>query len=220
MSKEYYTNWNESAPDLEELKEWWEKDQAMEKGYGNGLEWFMITCIEKDKFTDIIRALKEAEEKGFYSFGTSITEGKDGNLVLQCNTAKERYMGGLMKYICKNCDLSNPHKYPVYWEDRCNYLDDIELPLKEKCELVLFAIYSEEYFSSEKDNYENWNVRLIVRDIGSGKEREFGGGYLSREQVFSLCEDAKWLNKAEDYKEEMDPDIGYLTDPPSEDLDI
>ncbi len=36
----------------------------------------------------------------------------------------------------------------------------------------------------------------------------------------TLWDDAKWLNRAEDYKEEMDSDIGYLLTPPEDDLDI
>lgn len=219
--KEGYTNWDEKASDLNDLMDWWKKDQSKnDPDYSNGHEWFMITCIEKEKFTDIIRALKEAEEKGFRSFDTSITEGKNGLLVLECNTAKESANQGLFPYILDKCDLNDNNRYAKYWEDCWDYQDALNLPLKEKCELVSLAIYSEEYLNFEMDNYENWDVRMTVRDIGSGEERELGGGYLSREQGISLWEDAKWLNRAEDYKEEMDPDIGYLMSPPEEDIDL
>ena len=216
-----YTNWDETAPDITDLKAFFNDFvNAGDPGYGNGHEWFMITRIEKEKFTDLIRALKEAEEKGYYSYDTSIEEGKDGLLVLQCNTAKEFEDSGLFPYLKERLDLNDPYYYPCYWEDCWDSPDVLSLPMKEKCEIVSLAIYSEEYLNYDEDNYEYWDVRMTVRDISSGVEFELGGGYLSREQAKSLWEDANSMNKAEGYKQELDPDIGYLDSPPEEDIDM
>ena len=70
-----------------------------------------------------------------------------------------------------------------------------------------------------EETYEDWDIRFTIVDNKTGLELEFGGGYLSPDQVETLWDIAKSLTKSEDYKEEIDPDIGYLTDPPEEDLD-
>ena len=216
-----HENWDENASDIKELKEWWKNDQeALCAGYGNHHERFAITGIPKDKFTDVVRALKEAEEKGLYSYDTAFKKGKNSLYYLECNTAKD-FNQELEGYIREKCSLTDSAQYPHYFQDCWDNEDWCEInPVDPSvCHIKSLEIFSEAYLNSE-DNYDDWDVRFTIVDDKTGLKMEFGGGYLSREQALSLWDDAKRINKTEDYKESLDPDIGYLLTPPDEDLDI
>lgn len=210
---DYEKYFDNTAEDIKELKDWWEKDQSMEDcGYGNGHEWFMITGIPVEQFTTLIRALKFAEEEmNFHSYDTSISIGRDGKLVLDCNTAKD-YEQNLLNHIYDQLDLLKDET-PYYFEDQWDYPENVEYP-KDRCKLVSLEIYSQDYLDDREYGYEDWDIRYVLEDTSSGERRGFGGGWVDREIVLGMWEDLKTLSKTDDYKEQMDPDIGYLTDPP------
>jgi hypothetical protein len=220
MSKKYYENWDEKAPDLNELKAWWADDVRREcPGYGNHHEWHTVCGIPKEKFTEVVRALKEAEEKKLYGYEIVLEEGKNGLLYLQVNTAKD-YDGELMDFVCQKCGITDFLEYPRYFEDAWDTPEDCMFPdpSRNLCELVSLTIESEVSLNDE-ETYDEWDVRYVVRDIKTGMEAEFGGGYIDRDQAIALWENAKAMNKADDYKESLDPDIEYLTDPPEPEME-
>ncbi len=207
--------WDKTAPDLEELKDFWATLQNS-SGYNNGHEWFAISGISKDKFTELVRTLKEAESagKGFHSCEAYITEGKDNLMVFECHTAKDPG-GSLMDHICEKMGFMDKEQYPVYWSDCWDYPDNCEIDPKT-CHLKSLDVFSEHYLNFDDDNYENWDLRFTIVDDKTGWTTELGGGYLDHDQTESLWELSKSIPKADDYKESLDPDIGFFNNPPEE----
>ena len=200
-----------------ELKEWYRDSvNAGYPGFGNGHEWFAITGIPKDRLVDVAAALKEAEEGSFGSCETWVSEGADGGLVLECNTAKD-FDNTLLDHVRKSGlkeDTSKPSSCAIYWQDQWDYPDNLELDPKE-CELSLLKV---EPYDIDSEGYDYWNTEITVIDNRSGAEFDLGGGYISSDQVETLLSILENVPRADGY-EEYAPDIGHLGESEEEELE-
>ncbi len=189
----------EECPDKKELEKWIDENVNVPgDGYGNGHEWFAVTGISPADFTKMVRALKKAENIS-PSYETSIDIGKDGHLVLQCNTAKDHEQNLLT--LLEDEAFSQGYN-AVYWQDCWDYPDNLELDTGT-CEITCFNIF-------EADSPGYWDVDMTIRDRQSDAEFELGGGCITSEQAKNLLMIAYSITKASEYETNIADDFGFL----------